>query len=234
MTRRIAMLYPGHSAEDDYPVLAERLGVDLPVTHTWEGPTLHDVESLRALGADDQLHPAAAAAGAADAVMWACTSGSFVYGWDGARAQADRLAVAAGVPASSTSLSFAAALARLAIDRVAVAATYPADVAAAFTDFLDGAGVAVTALTSHDIPSGEDAGRVGDAGVRELARSVDRAGADALLLPDTALRTARLIDELEDELGTTVLTANQVTAWQGMVLADVATPDAGPGRLFRG
>ena len=41
-----------------------------------------------------------------DAVVWACTSGSFVYGWDGANAQAAALGEQLGIPASSTSLAF--------------------------------------------------------------------------------------------------------------------------------
>jgi hypothetical protein len=39
------------------------------------------------------------------AVMWACTGGSSVYALDEARRQAEDLAAALGVPASSTSLA---------------------------------------------------------------------------------------------------------------------------------
>ncbi len=34
---------------------------------------------------------------AVDAVVWACTSGSFVYGWEGARQQVEAIAQATGV-----------------------------------------------------------------------------------------------------------------------------------------
>ena len=122
------MLYPGHSAEDDYPALERRLpGVALPVVHTWEGPTEHDVAALRALGAEEPLRAAALRARdhAPDAVMWACTSGSFVYGPEGVHTQAGWIADAAGTPASSTSLALLAALDHLGARRVAVAATLP-------------------------------------------------------------------------------------------------------------
>ncbi len=36
----------------------------------------------------------------------ACTSGSFVYGWEGARQQVEAIAQATGVPASSTPFAF--------------------------------------------------------------------------------------------------------------------------------
>ena len=51
--------------------------------------------------------------GGLDALMWACTSASFVYGHEGVRRQAEQLAAAAGVPAASTSQAFVAALAAL-------------------------------------------------------------------------------------------------------------------------
>ena len=56
----VVMLYPGHSAEDDYAVL-ERLVPDaaFPVVHTWEGGTAHDVGALLDLGDRRHLEPAA-------------------------------------------------------------------------------------------------------------------------------------------------------------------------------
>ena len=64
---------------DEYAWLAEQLdGVSLPVEHTWRGPTLHDVESLLALGTKERLAPAALRAArihGADAVMWAFGAG---------------------------------------------------------------------------------------------------------------------------------------------------------------
>ena len=127
-TPTVVMLYPGHSAEDEYAVLAGSLGdVALPVLHTWEGPTAHDVEALLELGSKDQM---VAAAGRArelgpDAVMWACTSGSFVYGPRGVHEQAGWIESAAGVPASSTSIAFQAAMRHLGLRHPSVTATYP-------------------------------------------------------------------------------------------------------------
>lgn len=231
----VAMLYPGRSAQDEYPLLESLLGdVRLPVVHTWEGPTDHDVAALLALGAREPLTAAARAAlaHAPDALMWACTSGSFVYG---ARVheQASWIADAAGVPASSTSIAFVEALRHLGIGRVAVAATYPAAVTRHFTGLLRAAGAEVLAVASHDIPSGEDAGRLAPDAVRELVGSGDYpAGTQALLVPDTALHTVELLSELEDQLGLTVLTANQVTAWHGLRLAGRQGRATGLGRLF--
>lgn len=129
--------------------------------------------------------------------MWACTSGSFVHGWDGCREQARWIQEAAGAPASSTSLAFAAAVGHLGLDRVSVAATYPQDVASHLLRFLQRGGVAVTALSTYDVPSGEAAGLLGPAWVREIAMAADLTDAQCLLIPDTALHTIDVLPELE-------------------------------------
>ncbi|GAA1770600.1 maleate cis-trans isomerase [Kocuria aegyptia] len=232
----VVMLYPGHSAEDDYEVL-ERLVPDaaFPVVRTWEGGTAHDVEALLALGSRRHLEPAArrARAHVPDAVLWACTSGSFVHGREGARAQADWVGEAGGAPASSTSWAFSAAVRHLGVHRVAVAATYPADVADRFTAFLAGDGIAVTALSAHGVPSGEDAGRLDAEWLFGAARAADVRGAECLLVPDTALHTVAALPGLERALGLPVLTANQVTAWHGLRLAGHPARADRLGALFR-
>lgn len=230
-----AMLYPGHSAEDEFPALEGILdGVRLPVRHTWEGPTDHTVTALRALGAADQLVPPALAAAAegARSVVWACTSGSFVYGPEGIHEQARWMAEACGLPCSSTTLAFLAALDFLGIDEVTVAATYPAEVAAHFTEVLAAAGVGVRGISTHDVPSGEDAGRLDPVQVRRLIGTEH--SASAVLVPDTALHTVGLIGELEESLERPVLTANLVSAWHGLRLAGWDGHSDRLGRLFRG
>ena len=60
----------------------------LVVQHIY-GTDLHAIEELLDLGSRDKLADGAAQLRSErpDAVVWACTSGSFVYGWDGAAAQ---------------------------------------------------------------------------------------------------------------------------------------------------
>ncbi|MEF3119913.1 maleate cis-trans isomerase [Kocuria flava] len=233
----VAILYPGHSAEDEFPALEKLVPeASFPVIHTWEGSTDHDVEALLTLGSRENLAPSAERARglSPDAAMWACTSGSFVYGRDGCREQAGWVEKAAGVPSSSTSLAFAEAVHHLGLTRVAVAATYPEDVAAHFVRLLEAEGITVTALSAYDVPSGEDAGRLDAEWVLATTRAADLAGAQALLIPDTALHTVAVLPRLEETLGMPVLTANQVTAWHGLRLAGHPARAEGLGALFAG
>ncbi|MBE1513879.1 maleate cis-trans isomerase family protein [Nesterenkonia halotolerans] len=232
----LAILYPGYSAEDEFPALEQIIPeTSFPVIHTWESSTDHDVEALLDLGSRGNLVPSAEKARelAPRAAMWACTSGSFVYGLDGCREQARWIQEAAGVPSSSTSLAFAEAVHHLGLNRVAVAATYPQDVASHFVRFLEEDGITVTALSTYDVPSGEDAGLLDAEWVLETARAADLTGAQCLLIPDTALHTIAVLPRLEEALGVPVLTANQVTAWQGLRLAGHPARAEGLGALFR-
>ncbi|WP_030601257.1 maleate cis-trans isomerase family protein [Streptomyces fulvoviolaceus] len=232
----LGFLYPGHSAEDEYPRIEQLLGSDirLDVVHTDIGEDAHRVDALLQMGSAERL-----AAGVeelrmsgADSVVWACTSGSFVYGWEGAHDQVRTLARTAGLPASSTSFAFVHAAREMGLERVAVGATYPDDVAALFAEFLRAGGVEVVGVRDSGIITAAEVGTWGEAEVFALARAADTPDAQALLLPDTALHTAAHIPALEKELGKPVLTANQVTVWEALRLADRRVNAPGLGALF--
>ncbi|MGW1023993.1 maleate cis-trans isomerase family protein [Streptomyces sp. NPDC002577] len=232
----LGFLYPGHSAEDDYPRIEQLLGSDirLAVIHTDIGEDAHRVDALLEMGSPERL-----AAGVeelrlagAEAVVWACTSGSFVHGWEGAQEQVRSLAMAAGLPASSTSFAFAHAVREVGAGRVAIAATYPDDVAALFAAFLKASGTEVVSVRGSGIMTAAEVGTWGRDEVRELARSGDHPDAEAVLLPDTALHTAAHIHDLEQELGKPLLTANQVTVWEALRLVSRRVNAPRLGALF--
>jgi maleate cis-trans isomerase len=235
----IGFLYPGHSAEDEYPAMERLLAasgaaVSLPVVHTLMREDAHRVDALLDIGGDDVLGEGAAALRerGVDAAVWACTSGSFVFGWDGASAQVDGVRSAAGAPASSTSFAFVNAARHLALTRVAVAATYPQDVAERFAAFLAAAGIEVVSLSCRGIVTAAEVGTLDRDAVLEFVASNDHADAEAVLVPDTALHTVAWLADLEDRLGKPVLTANQVSVWEGLRLVGEVAPRAGLGALF--
>ena len=232
---RIGILYPLHSAEDDYPKMAARLEppVEVRVVHT-DAVDLHTVEDCRRTGAWEQLEPGAAAlrTQGVDVCMWACTSGSFVYGLAGAEEQARLIGSFLGVPASSTSLSFVKSIQALGIARVAVAATYPEALAAEFDRFLGEGGIEVVHLGSLGIWTAVEVGEVGGEEVIEYVRANDHADAEAILIPDTALHTVAFLPELDGAVGKPVLTANQVTMWEALRLGGLFQRQSGFGQLF--
>lgn len=234
----------GRAGEDDYPRIEQLLGSDirLDVVHvagpgpgpgTGAGPGAGGAgaepeqgdagadAAVRRLGPSEQL----AAAGeqlrlaGAEAVVWASAGGSSGYGWDGAHAQTAALARTTGMPASSTAFAFVHAVRELGTRRVAVATARPEAAAARFADLLRAGGAEVTGLHAAGDgvtgPAAED-----EAGLLELARAADRPGAQAVLLPDTALATVAHLPALERALRKPVLTASQVTVWEALRLVD--------------
>ncbi|MFF5359270.1 decarboxylase [Streptomyces scabiei] len=233
----LGFLYPGHSAEDDYPRMEQLLGSDIrvDVAHTDMGEDAHRLDALREMGAPERLAAGCEALrlSGAEAVVWACTSGSFVHGYEGAHEQIRTLARAAGLPASSASFAFAHAAREIGATRVAVAATYPDDVARLFADFLAAAGIEVLSVRGAGLVAA--AAEVGTWGLDEtlaLARAGDHPDAQALLLPDTALHTVSHLPTLEKELGKPVLTAHQVTLWEALRLTDRRINAPQLGQLF--
>ncbi|MBU8817448.1 maleate cis-trans isomerase [Mycolicibacterium goodii] len=232
----VGLLYPGHSAEDDFPALEARVGgtVRLPVVITSVGEDAHRVDALLDLGRAERLADGAAqlASEKPDAVMWACTSGSFVFGPEGAAEQVAGVAAAAGVPASSTSIAFVDAAKHLGVRRVAVAASYPEDVAQHFVAFLRAGGVEVVAMGSHGIITAAEVGTLDREDVIAMVKAGDHPDADAVLVPDTAMHTLEIIGDLEAAVGKPVLTANQVTVWKGLQLLGPVPALPGLGALF--
>ncbi|MEU7056257.1 decarboxylase [Streptomyces sp. NPDC046197] len=232
----LGFLYPGHCAEDDYPRIEQLLGSDirLDLVRTDAGEDAHRVDTLRELGSPERLAQGVEELrlSGAEAVVWACTSGSFVHGWEGAHEQVRALARAAGMPASATSFGFVHAVREIEVRRVAVAATYPADVTGLFVDFLRAGGVETVGGHSVGAVTAAEAARWGEPEILALAREADVPDAEAVLLPDTALRTASHIPALEKDLGKPVLTANQVTVWEALRLTDRRVNAPSLGALF--
>lgn len=233
----VGLLYPGSGAEDDFPALEARLAgrVRLPLVHTSVDEDAHRVDALLDLGSAPRLAEGAAALRPhrPDSVMWACTSGSFVFGWAGARRQVDEVARIVDLPVSSTSIAFVDALRALGLDTVAVAASYPDDVAQHFVSFLRAGGISVTVMGSHGIVTAREVGLLNRDDVITMVTGVDVTSAQALLVPDTAMHSLAWLDDLEEAVGIPVLTANQVTVWAGLrLLGDVPRIDE-LGTLFR-
>jgi maleate cis-trans isomerase len=237
---RLGFLYPPCGAEDEVYIHGEAMGEDVRIllmgTRIFGDDDEHAPEHLSRTGGLDHLamHARVMARMRPDAVVWACTSGSFIDGLDHALAQAATIAEIAGCPASSTSLAFAAALAHLGIGEVALLATYPEPAARAFETFLGECGIGVADMAWLSAPSGPAASLLDPGRLMAEARRLKVPEHGAILVPDTAMPSIGLIESMEKALGTTVLTANQVSLWEAVRLAEGSVNRSGPGRLFGG
>jgi maleate cis-trans isomerase len=88
------------------------------------------------------------------------------------------------------------------------------------------------AFRSAGIDTAAEVGTLTAEQVLELAVAGDHPEADALLIPDTAMHTLEVLPRLEAALGKPVLTANQVTIWEGLRLAGRTPISSSLGALF--
>jgi maleate cis-trans isomerase len=209
--------------------------IEAIVVHTSSGEDAHREDALRDTGAVWRLLDGAAELKrvGVDAAMWACTSGSFVFGLEGAIAQARAIQDFLGKPVSSTSLAFVSAARAMGLRRIAIGATYPDDVASLFQQLLGDSGFETVHRGSLGIITGVEVGTLGWEAVLRLCTANDHPDAEAILMPDTALHTIAWVAALESHVHKPVLTANQVTIWEALRLAGALTPQEGLGRLFR-
>jgi maleate cis-trans isomerase len=235
----IGVLYPGTSiAEDDFETIGARLHpqvlAHIAVTHV-PGEGVSPAE-LKALGGKENLQVGVdrlRTISSLSSVMWACTSGSFLWGLEGTHRQAAFLTAALGVPASTTSLAIVNALHELDINKVAVASPYPEEITDHFVGFLKSAHLAVVSQTSLCGQSAAEIGRIDTADTIKLVGKTELTDAEGIIIPDTALHTVDVIDRLEDTYGRPVITANQATVWYALRLSGYASPQKSHGALLR-
>lgn len=196
------------------------------VSHTHD--ELFKTGSLEAL-----LPPAKRLAEAgASSLVWACTSGSFIGGLDWAKRQVNVLKDATGLPTISTTLALIEAVTYLDCSHVDVLGAYPEPVTEAFVDCLKASGFSVDAVVALDCADGSASFNIDV--VAEVSRfaSIYPENSHPLLLPDTAINTLDLLDDLEHRAGRPVITANQATVWSGLRLLGLDTEFVGGGSLF--
>lgn len=94
-------------------------------------------------------------------------------------------------------------------------------------------GVEVASLGSHGIVTAAKVGTLGKEQVLDMVRGGDVEGAQAVLVPDTAMHSLAWLDDLEKAINKPVLTANQITVWEGLRIAERPIRLDGMGYLFR-
>lgn len=208
---RVAWLYPSTGLLDGYlHVLAAARGAELFVFRVVPDPESElDVASLSEI--DRLIEVAESAAGIhPDVVAWACTAGSFIGGTGHERDQRDALTAAAGCPATTTSHAIMRELEALGAAQVAVMTPYTVKVGSAFCEYLRSSGI--------DVVAEAHAGHATDEGISSMSTAdilnaipPDLAGADAIVLPCTGLRSEHAAQAIVGRWGLPVVTANAAT-----------------------
>ncbi len=135
------------------------------------------------------------------------------------------------MPATTTSTAATAALRELGVRRLAVLSPHVDELNERLRAYLEASGFAVVNMVG--LNQRGDIESIEPAATRDLVTSrVDTPAADAIFISCTGLRTASIIDELEQSLAKPVVTANQATLWRLAQLGGIPATTPGRGRLL--
>lgn len=154
--------------------------------------------------------------------LYACSSGSFVRGFEGEAAIRQAMLDAGARRAVTTSGAMIEAFRACGARRIALATPYTERLTTSLVQYIEAAGFDV--VSAHYLGISSDIGSVSRATVADLVRQAHRPEADAVFLSCTALRTYGIVASLEEDIGCPVLTSNQVSFWAALHYADVLIP----------
>jgi len=165
-----------------------------------------------------------------DAMAFACTSGSIAIGPENVM---QRITDGQpGVPVTTPVTAAIDGLKQLGLGRIALLTPYPDPVNQPLAHFIQGNGITIEKMSTFDLDSDIDVGRIPVPAIIEAARAADHKDAEAMFLSCTALQAADCITELEKTLGKPVLTSNQAMLWRAMRLAGYNGKISGFGELM--
>ena len=164
-------------------------------------------------------------------LVYACTSGTFLEGWEGLQRQIARLEAIVSCPVVATSAAMIAALEHLGIRRLALATPYLDSVNALERDFLQSRGIDVVTCRGLGL-SGRAIRAVEPSVVVDLVLAADHPAAEAVFVSCTDLRALETVGYLESRLAKPVLTSNQVTLWAALRALRYAGKVEGHGGLL--
>jgi len=228
---RIGVLYPGDGLLDyEFWQLAPD-GVGVHITRT---AVPHDEVSAKSavdLAVDADIEESALRYTIdLSSIAFACTSISFIRGVGGDTEIIERIEKAAGIPATTTSTAAVKALQALGARRVAVATPYVDEINVRLEEFLGGHGFQVVAMKGMQL--GHGIGLLSPGEVYQFVKGARHPEADAIFISCTNFATVEVLDALEQDLGMPVISANQVTMWEALNLAQVKPYKPGVGSLF--
>ena len=147
-----------------------------------------------------------------DCVVYGCTSGTIVSGYDNIKKKINIAKPNALVTAPSTAAL--KALNKRNVRSISIVTPYIKSVNDDVVDFFRNNNFEVTSNIYFDIESDVDIGKVDQDQLFEILSNIDHKNADALFVSCTSLPMLNIIEKLEKKLGIIVLSSNQTLIWE--------------------
>lgn len=193
-----------------------------------------DADQMHGLGASDLNEPLHLLQGVQpDVILYGCTSATLTHGPEFDQGLARRIKAESGADTVTAAGALVHALRFLGIDRIGFASPYVAAINDLAIGFLEQTGVHTVARSEvREALDNYGQGNLDPKAVFDLGLAADHAGADAIVLSCTDMRSVEIIADLESAVGKPVITSNQAMAFQAMGLAGITDPLPGYGTLL--
>ena len=165
-----------------------------------------------------------------DCVVYGCTSGTIVSGYENVKKKINTAKPDALVTAPSTAAINA--LKRKNINKISIVTPYIKSVNDDVVNFFKKNNFEITSNTYFDIESDVDIGKVDQEQLFEILSNLDHKNAEALFVSCTSLPVLNIIEKLEKRLNMTVLSSNQALIWETLESINRNNSIKGYGSLF--
>ena len=165
-----------------------------------------------------------------DCIVYGCTSGTIVSGYDNIKKKINIAKPDALVTAPSTAALNA--LKKKNINKISIVTPYIKSVNDDVVNFFKKNNFEVTSNTYFDIQSDVDIGRVDQDQLFKTLSSINHKDAEALFVSCTSLPVLNIIEKLEKKLNMTVLSSNQALIWETLESINRNNSIKGYGSLF--
>ena len=165
-----------------------------------------------------------------DCVVYGCTSGTIVSGYDNIKKRINDAKPDASVTAPSTAALNA--LKKKNINKLSIVTPYIKSVNDDVVKFFKNNNFEITSNTYFDIKSDVDIGKVDQDQLFEILSNIDHKNAEALFVSCTSLPVLSIIEKLEKKLNMIVLSSNQALIWETLENINKNNSIKGYGSLF--
>ena len=165
------------------------------------------------------------------AIGYACTSASYVRGMGGDVEISMNITSTTGLPSTTTSTSIVNALNHLGSRRISVLSPHVDELNNRLRIFLEEYGFEVIHMRGLNKLRGIE--EISSTDISELVEHlVDSQDADSIVVSCTGMKTAEIIDQLENKIGKPVIPALTATIWECLRLAGIEPNIKGKGMLM--
>jgi len=165
-----------------------------------------------------------------DCVVYGCTSGTIVSGYDSIKKKINIAKPDALVTAPSTAALNA--LKKKNIKKISIVTPYIKSVNDDVVNFFKNNDFKISSNTYFNIKSDVDIGKVDQDQLFEILSKIDHKDAEALFVSCTSLPVLNIIEKLEKKLNMTVLSSNQALIWETLENINRNNSIKGYGSLF--